>query len=84
MYVCIWISYSLGNGKTHYITEKLKLIPKNNQVIVTVNEAFTTLMAIERLSSLSRDSSGCAIFFNFTTLPPVVCSNANSVDVLKL
>ncbi len=65
---------SSGNGKTHYINEQLKSIPKNDQVTVTVNEAFTSVMAIERLCSLSRESRGCGIFFNFTTLPPVVCS----------
>ena len=62
----------LGNGKTHYIHSKMKHIPESHQVTVAVNEAFTSVNAIERLRTLPRDASNCAIFFNFTILPPAV------------
>ena len=61
-----------GDGKTHYIIEQLKGIPQPHQVIIAVNEAFTYMTAIEKLCSLPSDEIGCAIFFNFTILPPVV------------
>ncbi len=68
--------FSLGNGKTHYINEKLKLADKEHQVTIAVNEAFSTVSAIEKLHSLPRNTKHCAIFFNFTILPPVVSSVA--------
>ena len=61
-----------GNGKTHYILERLKGIPQPQQLIIAVNEAFTYMAAIEKLCSLPSDKMGCAIFFNFTILPLVV------------
>jgi len=61
-----------GDGKTHYIIEMLKGIPQSHQVIIAINEAFTYMTAIEKLCSLPSDEIGCAVFFNFTLLPPVV------------
>lgn len=61
-----------GDGKTHYITEQLKSISQPHKVIIAVNEAFTYMTAIEKLCSLPSDKNGCAIFFNFTVLPPPV------------
>ena len=61
-----------GDGKTHYITEQLKGISQPHKVIIAVNEAFTYMTVIEKLCSLPSDKNGCAIFFNFTVLPPPV------------
>ncbi len=61
-----------GNGKSHYITGKLSHIPKEMRVTIAVNEAFTCTSAIEKLRRLPNDVVGCAVYFNFTILPPVV------------
>ena len=61
-----------GDGKTHYIIERLKCIPQYHQLIIAVNETFTYMTAIEKLCSLPSDKNGCAIFFNITILPPPV------------
>ena len=61
-----------GDGKTHYIVEKLKGTHQSHQVIIAINEAFSYMTAIEKLSSLPSDHNGCAIFFNFTVVPPLV------------
>ena len=61
-----------GDGKTHYIVEKLKGTHQSHQVTIAVNEAFSYMTAIEKLSSLPSDHNGCAIFFNFTVVPPLV------------
>ena len=61
-----------GDGKTHYIRTELEQVDESHQVTITINEAFSTLTAIERLCSLPRDAPHCAIFFNFTMVPPVV------------
>jgi len=47
-------------------------LPQSHQVTIAVNEAFTYLSAIEKLSSLPTDGKSCTIFFNFTILPPIV------------
>ncbi len=70
--VFIICQYCVGNGKTHYIRDKLKAIPENHRVTISINEAFTSVSAIERLRTLPRDARNCAIFFNFTVLPPMV------------
>jgi len=70
---CIQLVYGPpGDGKTHYIAEKLKHIPQSHQVTIAINEAFTYLAAVEKVSSLPVDEKGCTIFFNFTVLPPIV------------
>ena len=61
-----------GDGKTHYIVEKLKGTHQSQQVTIAVNEAFSYMTAIEKLSSLPSDQNGCKIFFNFTVVPPLV------------
>jgi hypothetical protein len=65
---------SPGNGKTHYINEKLKTTAETHRVTIAVNEAFSTVNAIEKLCTLPRNAEKCTIFFNFTILPPVVSS----------
>ena len=50
----------------------MKNIPDNYQVTIAINEAFTSVSAIERLRTLPRDARNCAIFFNFTVFPPTV------------
>ena len=50
----------------------MKTLPENHQVTIAINEAFTSLSAIERLRTLPRDARNCAIFFNFTVFPPMV------------
>jgi len=72
---CIQLVYGLpGDGKTHYIVEKLKAIPPSQQVTIAVNEAFTYLAAIEKLRSLPVDGKRCTMFFNFTVLVSLECS----------
>ena len=61
-----------GDGKTHYIFEKLRGTPQSQQVTIAVNEGFSYMTAIEKLSSLPSDQGGCTIFFNFTVVPPLV------------
>ena len=59
-----------GDGKTHYIQQQLAHSPAS--LTVSVNEAFTPLNAISKLRILPLDQNNCAIFFNFTMLPPGV------------
>ena len=59
-----------GDGKTHYIKQQLADSPAS--VTVSVNEAFTPLKAISKLNTLPLNRRNCAIFFNFTMLPPGV------------
>ena len=74
-YICCDLNLSPGNGKTHYINEKLKLTTaESHRVTIAVNEAFATVSAIEKLCTLPENAENCAIFFNFTILPPVVSS----------
>ena len=59
-----------GDGKTHYI--KQQLANSLASMTVSVNEAFTPLKAISKLKKLPLNQRNCAIFFNFTMLPPGV------------
>ena len=59
-----------GDGKTHYIKQQLAYSPAG--VTVSVNEAFTPLKAISKLRKLPVKQKNCAIFFNFTMMPPGV------------
>ena len=61
---------NVGDGKTHYIKEQMKL--SSHSLTIAVNEAFTPLNAIKKLRSLSPSLRDCAIFLNFTMLPPGV------------
>ena len=61
---------SLGDGKTHYIQQQLASSPAS--LTIAVNEAFEPLNAISKLRSLPFNHKECAIFFNFTMLPPGV------------
>ncbi len=60
-----------GDGKTHYIKKKLK--EAASSVTIAVNEAFSVASAIKKLQSIPMDSPDCAVFFNFTLIPPEVC-----------
>lgn len=60
----------IGDGKTHYIKQHLQ--DNAESLIIAVNEAFTPLNTIKKLRSLPSTHRGCAIFFNFTILPPGV------------
>ena len=55
-----------GDGKTHYIRCKLRSESNSAIISISVNEAFTPLNAIKSLSKLPKNSTKCAIFFNFT------------------
>ena len=57
-----------GDGKTHYIKRQLKQCPSS--CTISVNEAFAPLGAIQKLRRLPSNEPKCAIFFNFTLLPP--------------
>ena len=59
-----------GDGKTHYIKEQLR--KSSTSLTVAVNEAFTPLSAIKKLRKLHPSQRNCAIFLNFTMLPPGV------------
>lgn len=65
----------LGDGKTYYIEKELKNAP--HSLKIAVNEAFTPLGAMKKLAcELPSDIPNCAVYFNFTMLPPgvrVVC-----------
>ena len=63
-------SHSPGDGKTHYI--KKQLAHSSASLTIAVNEAFTPLNAITKLRTLPLKQKNCAIFFNFTMLPPGV------------
>ena len=70
---CNDIAYSFvaGDGKTHYIKTQLAVLDEN--LVISVNEAFTPLKAISTLQKLPAfDRKKCGIFFNFTMLPPGV------------
>ena len=76
--------YCLGTGKTHYIRDKLKNVPETHQVTIAINEAFTSVSAIERLRTLPRDARDCTIFFNFTVLPPMVSTISKLFSATEL
>ena len=65
---CFTSPHVAGDGKTHYIKRQLKQHPSS--CTISVNEAFTPLGAIKKLRRLPYDKPDCAIFFNFTLLPP--------------
>lgn len=67
LYVC---KYNTGDGKTHYIKEQLRKSYEN--LTIAVNEAFTPLGAIKKLRKLNPNQRDCAVFLNFTMLPPGV------------
>lgn len=73
------LPYPLGDGKTHYIESQLKQCPFFLRI--AVNEAFTPLSTIQKLSKLPLDTQGCAVFFNFTMLPPGVRHTISGVVV---
>ena len=64
------IIYAIGDGKTYYIKQRLQRSPAS--VTISVNEAFTPVNAIEKLRTLPVNEKDCAVFFNFTLLPPGV------------
>lgn len=70
MFHAVSIVLLIGDGKTHYIESQLKHCPRHLKI--AVNEAFTPLGAIMKLLTLPSDVKGCAVFFNFTMLPPGV------------
>ena len=74
-------SLTSGNGKTYYIRQQLQYIPEDHQVTIAINESFTTASAIKKLCSLPRNE-GCAVFFNFTILPPVVSACHRSLNCI--
>jgi len=59
-----------GDGKTFYIKEQLKKAPKS--LTIAINEAFSVANAVRKLQSLSTNVKHCALYFNFTLLPPGV------------
>ncbi len=72
----------VGDGKTHYIEKELAMAPAHLKI--AVNEAFTPLGAIKKLTSeLPTDIPNCAIYFNFTMLPPGVRTYRFKVQSLR-
>ena len=69
--MCVYI----GDGKSHYIENELRNAP--HHLKIAVNEAFTPLTAIKKLAvELPTDIPKCAVYFNFTMLPPGVSSSS--------
>ena len=66
----ISVMFFAGDGKTHYIKEQL--CSSSYSVTIAVNEAFTSLGAIQKLRMLPLTQKGCNVFLNFTMLPPGV------------
>lgn len=64
---------SIGDGKTHYIRKRLADSMVNHTLTIAVNEAFSVENVIKKLLSIPPGMVNCAIFFNFTLLPPGVC-----------
>ena len=62
----------------------MKNVPENHQVTIAINEAFTSVSAIERLRTLPRDAKNCAIFFNFTIFPPMVSFISKLISATEL
>ena len=62
-----------GDGKTYYIKEQLQ--NSSTSLTIAVNEAFTPLNVIKKLKKLHPSERDCAIFLNFTMLPPGVRMN---------
>ena len=61
----------VGDGKTHYIEKELEHSP--HSLKIAVNEAFTPLSCMKKLTcELPSDVPNCAVYFNFTMLPPGV------------
>jgi hypothetical protein len=75
-----------GDGKTHHIKEQL--CSSSNSVTIAVNEAFTSLRAIQKLRTLPLTQKGCNVFLNFTMLPPGASvdesENKNYKELMKL
>ncbi len=71
--------YYLGDGKTHYIENELKNVPYYKKI--AVNEAFTPLAAIKKLADLPPEVPKCAVYFNFTLLPPGVSLLKNVKEI---
>jgi hypothetical protein len=57
-----------GDGKTHYIKKQLQR--SSCSVTISVNEDFTPVGAIQKLRRLPPTQENCAVFFNFTMIPP--------------
>eukprot|EP00731_Ephydatia_muelleri_P036542 Em0275g1a len=65
---CVKVVYGhAGGGKSHYIMEQLSKYSR--YAVITINEAFTPLLAIEKLRSLNSSDEECSIYFNVTMLP---------------
>ena len=60
--------FTAGVGKTYYIKKQLA---KCHSVTVAINESFEPIRVIQRLHALPKFERNCAIFFNFSLIPPV-------------
>lgn len=68
--ILLFIYFCLkGSGKTHYI--KKNLLKCSESITITINESFSALKAIDKLSTLSTTKQNVGLFFNIT-LPPKV------------
>ena len=71
---------SAGDGKTHYIKQQLRR--SSHSLTIAVNEAFTPLSAIKKLRTLPPSQRDCAVFLNFTMLPPGVSSTMSYLFIV--
>jgi hypothetical protein len=67
-----------GDGKSHFIQKEMKKMDVKKSIVITVNELFSPLTAINKLKSLALHGKSI-IHFNFTFLPPRN-SDGNSDD----
>eukprot|EP00118_Oscarella_pearsei_P023946 m.294339 g.294339 ORF g.294339 m.294339 type:complete len:5643 (+) comp40744_c0_seq7:98-17026(+) len=64
-----------GDGKSHYIKKCIK----GEACVIPVHEAFTPLLAIQKLQKLDLTKGDCYIYFNFTASPPSGDSTSDDV-----
>ena len=70
-YTALHISHPLGNGKTHYIKQKIQHGGRQ-ALTIAVNESFNARTAIRQMRSLEMQPQS-VIYFSFTLIPPSVC-----------
>ena len=77
IYVVKWLTAYAGNGKTYCIMKQLLKYKK--YAVIAINEAFTPLLAINKLRALQPSAQNCCVYFNVTLLPQVRITQTYSV-----
>ena len=71
LYIALHVSCPLGNGKTHYIKQKIQRGGRQ-ALTIAVNESFNARTTIRQMRSLEMQHKS-VIYFSFTLIPPSVC-----------